>query len=75
MMAECIRLDMECAAICYAAEQLMSLGIDSAKQLCKLCAEICKDCGTECGKHHTEHCQKCAEACLHCARECLKIAA
>lgn len=75
MMAECIRLDMECAAICYTSAQLLSLGSDSAKSLCKLCAELCDACGMECGKHNNAHCEKCAEACLHCAQECLKVAA
>lgn len=69
-MAKCIQLDMECAAICYAAAQLMSLGSKRAKQLCELCAEICDECGTECGKHQMEHCQECAQACKQCADEC-----
>ena len=33
MMAKCIRLDMECAAICYATAQLLSLGSDKAKAI------------------------------------------
>jgi hypothetical protein len=75
MMGECIRLDLECAAICYTTAQLMALGSIRAKELCRLCASICDDCGMECGKHNVPHCEKCAEACLYCARECLKIAA
>ena len=76
MMARCIRLDMECAAICYAAAQLMSMGSDRAKELCRICADICQECGDECGKHtHSKHCQECAEACRRCAEECRKMAA
>ena len=70
MMANCIQLDMECSAICYAAAQLMSLGSDKAKALCGLCAEICERCAEECGKHENEHCRECAEMCTKCAKEC-----
>ena len=75
MMARCIQLDLECAAICYAAAQLMSVGSDKAKQICMICADICEACGDECGKHETEHCQECAKACKQCAEECRKMAA
>ena len=74
-MAACIRLDMECAAICYAAAQLMSMGSSRAKQLCAICADICEACGNECAKHETEHCRECAEACKKCAEECRKMSA
>jgi hypothetical protein len=76
MMAKCIQLDMQCAAICYAAAQLMSLGSDKAKELCRICADLCEACGAECAKHtHMEHCQECAEACKACAAECKKMVA
>jgi hypothetical protein len=73
MMARCIQLDMECAAICYAAAQLMSLGSSRAEELCRICAEICEECGSECGKHQREHCQECAEMCRTCAEECRRM--
>ncbi|HEV2833180.1 MAG TPA: four-helix bundle copper-binding protein [Hanamia sp.] len=75
MMARCIQLDMECSAMCYASAQLMSLGSDKAKDICRLCAAICNECGNECAKHETEHCQECAAACKKCAEECEKMAA
>jgi hypothetical protein len=76
MMSKCIQLDMECAAICYASAQLMSLGSDKAKEICRLCADICEACGNECAKHsHSKHCQECADACKACAEECRKMAA
>jgi len=75
MMGNCIKLDMECAVICYASAQLMSMASPQAKQICSICAEICDACGIECGKHNTDHCEECAEACLHCAQECRKMAA
>jgi len=58
MMAKCIQLDMECAALCYTAAQLMSLGSSKSKEICNICADICEACGNECGKHtHSKHCQ------------------
>lgn len=74
MMARCIQLDMECAAICYSAAQLMSLGSRHAEDICRICANICEECGNECGKHQTEHCQECAQACKQCAEKCHSMA-
>ena len=73
MMAACIQLDMECASMCYAAAQLMSLGSNKVKQVCELCAAICEACAQECAKHENEHCQECSKQCNRCAEECRKI--
>ena len=70
IMAACIQLDMECAVICYAAAQLMSLGSNKAKQICRICADLCEACANECGKHQHGHCQECAKACKECASIC-----
>jgi hypothetical protein len=72
MMAKCIRLDMECAAICYATAQLLSMGGTKAKEVCMLCADICEACADECSQHHNDHCRMCAETCRKCANECRK---
>ena len=74
MMAACVQLDMECAAACYTASQLMSLGSSQAEEFCRLCGEICTECAKECGKHDNEHCRECAEACRKCAEECMQVA-
>lgn len=74
-MAHCIQLDMECAAVCYAAAQVMSLGGQTARELCRLCAQICNACANECHQHQMEHCQECASACRSCAEACQKMAA
>lgn len=74
MLARCIKLDHDCAAICFLAIEAMASGSEFAKQICKLCAEICEICALECEKHsHHEHCKKCAEACRKCAVECNKM--
>ncbi len=76
MMAHCIQLDMECAVACYAAAELMSLGSSKAKEMCRICADLCKACGEECAKHtQMEHCRECATACEKCANECSAMAA
>jgi hypothetical protein len=74
MMAKCIQLDMECAAICYASAQLMSIGSSKSKDVCNICADICDACAAECSKHEIEHCKECAEACKQCAEECRAMA-
>ena len=75
MMARCIQLDLECAAICRSAAELMSLGSEHAHQLCAVYADICDACAAECEKHsHLEHCKQCAEACRRCAEECRSMA-
>lgn len=73
-MATCIQLDMECAAVCYAAAQVMSIGGQTAEQLCAICADICDACGNECAKHsQMDHCRECAGACRQCAEECRQV--
>ena len=70
-LAHCVQLDLECAAICRSAAELMSLGSSYAQKLCAICADICDACAAECEKHsHLEHCKACAEACKRCAEEC-----
>ncbi|HEX7449958.1 MAG TPA: four-helix bundle copper-binding protein [Pirellulales bacterium] len=74
MLAECIRLDRDCAEVCLSALAMMSRGSRFATEVCRVCAEICDACGEECAKHDHEHCQRCAEACRHCADECRQMA-
>jgi hypothetical protein len=69
-MVQCIQLDMECAAACVAAAQLMSLGSERAREWCNLCADLCEQCAEACEKHEQEHCIACARACRACAAAC-----
>ena len=74
-LACCITLDRDCAAICALAAEMMARGSSFIKEICGLCAKICRDCGDECSKHqHMEHCKRCADACYQCAEECEKMA-
>jgi hypothetical protein len=75
MMARCIALDIDCAAICRLAAGSMSRGSELAQSICGLCADVCEACGEECAKHdHMQHCRACAEACRRCAEECRRMA-
>lgn len=74
-MARCIELDIQCAALCTAAAELMSMGSAYSHKICSICAEICEECGSECEKHHNEHCRECAEICKSCAQQCREMAA
>lgn len=71
MMAECIRLDRDCADLCNQAAILLQRGSKIGHQYLLICEEICRMCGEECKKHSTmDHCKKCAEACMQCAEAC-----
>ncbi|MBD1395096.1 four-helix bundle copper-binding protein [Mucilaginibacter glaciei] len=74
MMAKCIGLDLECAAVCRSAAELMSLGSNYSVQLCRICSDACKACAEECNKHDMKHCQECAAACRDCASACEAMA-
>ncbi|MBL7930403.1 MAG: four-helix bundle copper-binding protein [Bacteroidia bacterium] len=69
-MAGCVRLNIECAAICSATAKLMTMESEQAVALAKVCAELCKKCEQECSKHNTQHCRDCAKACHSCALLC-----
>jgi hypothetical protein len=73
-MAECIRLDRDCAEICWLAAGFMSRGSHFVEELCRVCAEICEACGAACRMHEHVHCQECADACERCAEECRRMA-
>jgi hypothetical protein len=74
MMAECVRLDRDCADICRLAAGFMARGSKFAPAVCRVCADICEACGKECAKHQAAHCQQCAEACMKCAEDCRAMA-
>lgn len=74
MMARCIALDIDCAAICRLAAGYMARSSELSAQVCQMCADVCDACGEECGHHQHDHCQRCAEACRRCAEECRRMA-
>jgi len=71
MLTDCIRLDIDCSAICQALMGFSARSSEHTTHLLHECAEICDTCATECRKHeHMEHCRRCAEACVACADAC-----
>lgn len=69
-MINCIKLDRDCADICFQAAKLLQRDSVIGQQFLPICEEICRLCGEECGKHQHDHCQVCATACRSCAEAC-----
>jgi len=74
-MERCIRLDIDCAALCRFAAAAMARSSEHVSDICRLCATLCEACATECGKHQHSHCLECADACRSCAETCHAMAA
>ncbi len=70
MMAECIRTDIVCAAVCKTTADILASDFRNVEGMIKYCAEVCEQCADECEKHDHSHCQKCASICRKCAAEC-----
>ncbi len=70
-MANCIRTDLDCAAICGAAFNILARDSRGTETLLQLCVEYCERCAVECEMHETDHCQKCAQACRRCMEACM----
>jgi len=74
-MVRCIQIDLECAALCNAAAEVMSLDGELSAQLCHLCEIACSNCAQECEDHpEMGHCRECAVACRRCAEVCAQMA-
>jgi hypothetical protein len=69
-MKKCIELTLECAALCAATAQLISMGSERAKELCRLCAEACDNCASQCNKFNSEELNACTDLCRKCAAVC-----
>ncbi len=70
MMADCIRIDRDCADICILTAQFVARNSAHAVHVMKECIEICRKCEQECRKHDTDHCQHCADICEETAKAC-----
>ena len=80
-MVRCIRLCMDCADICTAAQAVTSrlVEYDPAilRPLLESCAASCRSCGDECERHAAmhAHCRVCAQACRRCEQACRALLA
>lgn len=76
MMALCIQLDIDCAALCELTASFVARGSEHTDHLLIVCADLCEVCATECekhGEHGVQHCRDCAAACRKCAEECRNL--
>ena len=76
-MVGCIRLNLDCAAVCAATATLLTRpshrDAPTLRAQLEACIAICKACGDECEKHGEmgmEHCAVCAESCRECVEAC-----
>jgi hypothetical protein len=76
-LVSCIRLNLDCAAVCNATGSIMSRANKAGhRQLLEAqlanCIAFCRACASECARHAEmhRHCQVCAEACTACAEAC-----
>lgn len=74
MLANCIKLDIDCSDICSLTASFVARGSAHASHLLPECVHICNTCADECEKHaHMEHCKACAEACRLCSAVCQEM--
>jgi hypothetical protein len=74
-MAMCIKLDIDCAALCSLTASFLARNSVHGEHLLSECAELCNLCANECERHpRMLHCTECAEACRQCEEAC-KMAA
>lgn len=74
LLARCIKLDMDCAALCHTAVEFLERDSENADAVLSVCGVICDHCADECEKHdHMEHCRICADICRQCAERCQQM--
>jgi hypothetical protein len=80
-LRKCIRLNLDCAGICFLTSQLIARPGRQDRNLLRAqlaaCAAACRACADECEAHGEAiaHCRVCAEACRECAEACDRMAA
>ncbi|MGE3148655.1 MAG: four-helix bundle copper-binding protein [Pseudorhodoplanes sp.] len=79
-LASCIRLNLDCAAVCTATGSIMSRANKRGNRQpleaqLTTCIAFCRACGSECERHATmhKHCLVCAKACRACADACTEM--
>ncbi|MDR5763068.1 four-helix bundle copper-binding protein [Caballeronia sp. LZ035] len=69
-MEKCVRLDLDCAALCRFTSEAIARDTQFMRDFCDLCARICDACADECGRHPAQHCRICSDACRVYAEAC-----
>jgi hypothetical protein len=71
-----IALMLDCAAICQTAAQSMSRSSAVHEQISRVCAEVCRQCETDCRSFGDDSTmQECADVCGRCAYSCEQMSA
>lgn len=71
-LTQCIRLNLDCADVCFTTGALASrrTGTDESllKSMLEVCSQACHRSGEECQRHADkhEHCKVCADVCQQC---------
>lgn len=76
MLRRCIRLNLDCEAVCQVTARLIVRQTETPNELihaqlhaCVLACQLCADeCETHAAMH--DHCRICAETCRHCQERC-----
>lgn len=78
-LTRCIRLNMDCADICTAAERVVTRHTETDQEVLRsvleACVRACRSCGTECARHADmhDHCRLCADTCRLCEEACAEL--
>ncbi|HEY4106068.1 MAG TPA: four-helix bundle copper-binding protein [Polyangiaceae bacterium] len=72
-MADCIKLDGDCADLCRLVAAFAARGSSFTLLLSAVLADLCKLCCAECSKHPFDHCRVCAGACRACEAACSDV--
>jgi hypothetical protein len=69
-----LELLRDCADICALTAKFIARDSHFARDIAKLCADICMACSRECAKFPDQQSQYCSEVCYNCAQECRRFA-
>lgn len=76
-LLNCIRLNLDCAAVCQATVSVVTRSNKAGNRqpleaLLTTCIAFCRACARECSRHAQAHahCKVCADACEECATLC-----
>jgi hypothetical protein len=79
MLRRCIRLNLDCAAICAVTGQLVARQTEAVTEVLRKqlesCITACRICREECQRHANEHghCRLCAQSCQACEKACIDL--
>jgi hypothetical protein len=78
-LRRCVRLNLDCAAICFATASVLSRQLLPDENVFRVQAEACEvacaACAAECERHAEihEHCRLCAQICRRCEELCRRV--